>query len=104
MGHQGGDLSSAISFNMRGKNYTLFLSCNEVELLLRICLVEGNDFTLLKDSGIREESNFLTIGDVVRNVNKIQSLISSRKAPGAKAAIFYQIFWSWWLQQPESRG
>lgn len=104
MGHHGGDLSSAISFTMRGRNYTLFLSCNEVELLLRICLVEGNDFTLLKDNGIREESNFLTTGDVVRDANKIQSLISSRNAPGNRAAKFYQIFWSWWLQQPESRS
>lgn len=104
MGHQSADLSSAITLNMNGKNYTLFLSCNETELSLRICLVEGNGFTLLKDSGIREESNYLTIGDVVRDANKIQSLISSRKAPGNKAATFYQIFWSWWLQQPESRG
>jgi len=104
MGHQGSDLSSALSINMSGKNYTLFLSCNEVELLLRICLVEGNDFTLLKDNGIREQSNFLTIGDVIRDTDKIQSLISSRRAPGAQAATFYQIFWSWWLQQPESRG
>jgi len=104
MGHHSGDLSSAISFAMNGKSYTLFLSCNEVELLLRICLVENNDFTLLKDNGIREESNFLTIGDVVRNAGKIQSLISSRRAPGSKAATFYQIFWSWWLKQPESRG
>ena len=104
MGHKRADLSSAISIKMNGKNYTLFLSCNETELSLRICLVEGNGFTLLKDSGIREESNFLTVGDVVRDANKIQSLISSRKAPGNKAATFYQIFWSWWLQQPESRG
>jgi hypothetical protein len=104
MGHQSGDLSSAILYKMSGRNYTLFLSCNEIELLLRICLVEGNDFTLLKDNGIREESNFLTIGDVVRDANRIQSLISSRKAPGDKAATFYQIFWSWWLQQPESRS
>jgi len=104
MGHQGGDLSSAISFTMKGKSYTLFLSCNEIELLLRICLVEGNDFTLLKDNGIREESNFLIIGDVVRDVGRIQSLISSRRSPGDRAAAFYQIFWSWWLQQPESRS
>lgn len=104
MGHQSDDLSSAISFSSNGNRYTLFLSCNEFELLLRICLVEGNDFTLLKDNGIREESNFLTSGDVVRNAEKIQSLISSRKAPGERAATFYQIFWSWWLQQPESRS
>ncbi len=103
MRHQSDDLSSAISFSSNGKNYTLFLSCNEVELLLRICLVENNDFTLLKDNGIQEESNYLTVGDVVRDANKIQSLISSRKAPGDRAAIFYQIFWSWWLKQPESR-
>lgn len=103
MGHRGDDLASAVSFTMRGKNYTLFLSCNETELLLRICLVQGNGFTLLKDNGIREESNFLTIGDVVRNAGRIQSLISSRTAPGENAPMFYQIFWSWWLQQPESR-
>ncbi len=104
MGHHRGDLSSAISFSMKGRNYTLFLSCNEVELLLRICLVEGNDFTLLKDNGIREVSNFLTIGDVVRAAGRIQSLISSRSSPGDRAATFYQIFWSWWLRQPESRS
>lgn len=104
MGHQSDDLSSAVPFAINGKKYTLFLSCNEVELLLRICLVEGNDFTLLKDNGIREESNFLTSGDVVRNAGQIQSLISSRRAPGDRAATFYQIFWSWWLQQPESRS
>ncbi|HEX9972400.1 MAG TPA: hypothetical protein VGD14_10055 [bacterium] len=104
MGHQGDDLSSAVSFTRQGKNFTLFLSCNETELLLRICLVEGNDFTLLKDNGIREESNFLILGDVVRDAGRIQSLISSRTAPGQNAPVFYQIFWSWWLQQPESRG
>ncbi len=104
MGHQGDDLSSAIQFSSGGEKYTLFLSCNESELLLRICLVENNDFTLLKDNGIQEASNYLTIGDVVRNADKIQSLISSRKAPGDKAATFYQIFWSWWLKQPESRS
>ncbi|MDZ7340777.1 MAG: hypothetical protein ONB27_05425 [candidate division KSB1 bacterium] len=104
MGHRADDLSSAVSFTSNGRNYTLFLSCNEVELLLRICLVDGNDFTLLKDNGIQESSNFLTVGDVVRDAQKIQSLISSRKAPGDRAAVFYQIFWSWWLRQPESRG
>lgn len=104
MGHQPDDLSSAVNFTMNGRSYTLFLSCNETELLLRICLVEGQVFTLLKDNGIREESNFLIVGDVVRNGAAIQSLISSRQAPGDRAAHFYQIFWSWWLQQPESRS
>ncbi len=96
MGHQRGDLSSAVTFRYNGVQYTIFLSCNENELLLRVCLVEGNDFILLKDSGISEESHFLTIGDVVRQGGKIQSLISSRKAPGDQANKFYSIFWSWW--------
>jgi len=104
MGHQAGDLSSSVSFTLNGRKFYLLLSCNEFELLLRICLIKGNDFTLLKDNGIREESNFLTIGDVVRDNKGIQSLISSREAPGNKAAIFYQIFWFWWQQQPESNG
>lgn len=99
MGHQADDLSSAVSFTMNGRSFSLFLSCNEIELLLRICLAEGNDFTLLKDNGIKEESNFLTIGDVVRDEGKIQSLISARRAPGDRAQSFYQIFWTWWQQQ-----
>lgn len=97
MGHQTRDLSSAVIFKMRGRQYRLFLSCNEKEQLLRICLVEKNEFTLLKDNGIRETSNFLTLGSVVRERSKIRSLISSRRAPAGKAKQFYQIFWSWWL-------
>ena len=99
MGHNKEDLSSAVRFKLNGKSYRLFLSCNEVELLLRICLVDGSDFTLLKDAGIQEESNYLTIGDVVRQNARIKSLISSRRAPGDRAARFYQIFWSWWLKE-----
>jgi len=92
-------LSSAVPFMLNGRRFKFFLSCNETELLLRICLVEDNDFTLLKDNGIREESNFLIIGDVVRENSEIRSLISSRKAPGDRAASFYQIFWAWWMKQ-----
>ena len=99
MGHMSGDLSSAVTFRFQNVPYILFLSCNEVELLLRICLIEGKYFTLLKDSGIREESNYLVIGNVVRENNLIQSLISSRRAPTDRANTFYQIFWSWWQSQ-----
>lgn len=99
MGHRPGDLSSAVTFSLNGRRFRLFLSCNEVEMLLRICLVEDDHFTLLKDNGIREESNFLTMGEVVQSAGRIQSLISSRKAPEERAAAFYDIFWSWWQQQ-----
>lgn len=99
MGHRSGDLSSAVSFRMRGHQYSLFLSCNEIEMLLRICLVDGKEFTLLKDNGIREASNFLILGNVVRNGENIRSLISSRRAPAGTAENFYRIFWSWWLNE-----
>lgn len=99
MGHAAEDLSSSISFKIKGKSYQLLLSCNEIEQLLRICLIEANDFTLLKDNGIKESSNFLTIGDVVKDGGKIVSIISSRQAPSEQAAKFYQIFWSWWQGQ-----
>ncbi len=96
MGHQSGDLSSAVNFAMQSRSFTLYLSCNEHELLLRICLVEGNGYTMLKDNGIKENSNFLVAGDVIRQNSQIQSLISSRQAPGEAANRFYRIFWSWW--------
>lgn len=96
MGHRGGDLSSAVNFRLSGRDYTFYISCNERELLLRVCLVEGHNFILLKDKGITEESNFLTTGDVIRKGKRIQSLISARKAPGSKANEFYSLFWAWW--------
>ncbi len=96
MGHQSEDLSSAVNFVVQGRSFTLYLSCNEHELLLRICLVEGDDYTMLKDNGIKENSNFLVAGDVIRQNGQIQSLISSRQAPGEVANRFYRIFWSWW--------
>lgn len=96
MGHQPEDLSSVVSFTGQDRSFTLYLSCNEHELLLRICLVEGNDYTMLKDNGIKENSNFLVAGDVIRQNRQIQSLISSRQAPGEVANRFYRIFWSWW--------
>lgn len=101
MAHNPGDLSSATAFQMNGRNYHLFLSCNEIELQLRICLVDGGEFTLLKDSGIKETSNFLILGNVVRNGAEIQSLISSRRAPAGAAENFYRIFWSWWLNEEQ---
>lgn len=99
MGHRGDDLSSSVPFTMGGRQFRLYLSCNEIEMLLRICLVEADDYTLLKDNGIKESSNYLTIGDVVKKAGDIQSLISSRQAPAERADRFYQIFWSWWQQQ-----
>jgi hypothetical protein len=96
MGHQPDDLSSAVNFAMQGRSFTLYLSCNEHELLLRICMVEGNDYTMLKDNGIKESSNFLVAGDVIRQDGQVQSLISSRQAPGEVANRFYRLFWSWW--------
>lgn len=99
MEHSAGDLSSAVSFRMNGQRYDLFLSCNEIEMLLRICLVDGKEFILLKDNGIKETSNFLMLGNVVRSGNEIRSLISSRQAPAGTAAGFYRIFWSWWQNE-----
>lgn len=99
MGHQRGDLSSAVTFLAGDRRFRLFLSCNEVEMLLRICLIEKNTFTLLKDNGIKEESNYLTIGKVDWINERIQSLITTRKAPRGQASAFYSIFWSWWLKE-----
>lgn len=96
MEHKPGDLASAIAFTMNGRKYEMFLSCNEADMLLRICLIEGGKFTMLKDNGIKEASNFLAMGDVVRAGVAIQSLITSRQAPGERAQQFYNLFWSWW--------
>jgi hypothetical protein len=99
MGHQSEDLSSAVGFTAGGRRFQLYLSCNEVEMLLRICLIEKDMFTLLKDNGIKEESNYLNIGKVTWANQQIKSLITTRQAPRGQASAFYSIFWSWWLTQ-----
>ncbi len=96
MEHHRGDLAAAVSFQAQGKKYELFLSCNEADMLLRICLIQGEQFTMLKDHGIKEASNYLATGEVVRAGTNIQSLITSRQAPGQAAQQFYRIFWQWW--------
>ncbi len=100
--HKRGDLSSYVVFKVKGRQFHLFLSCDETELQLRICLIENYKFTLLKDNGIREKSNFLTTGTVTRQGNQIHSLVSSRQAPRQHAAVFYGIFWNWWQGQKNS--
>ncbi|MDZ7267911.1 MAG: DUF3482 domain-containing protein [candidate division KSB1 bacterium] len=96
MNHQPGDLASAVTFTSNGRRFQMYLSCNENDLLLRICLIEADKFIMLKDNGIKEKSNFLSTGGVVYQGGAIQSLISARQAPGDLAQQFYRIFWSWW--------
>ncbi len=96
MSHQPGDLASAVTFTSNGRRFQMYLSCNENDLLLRICLIEADKFTMLKDNGIKEKSNFLSTGDVVYQGANIQSLITARQAPGDLAQQFYRLFWSWW--------
>lgn len=99
MEHRAGDLAAAVTFTLNGARYEMFLSCNVANSFLRICLIEGKNFTMLKDNGIKETSNFLAMGEVVRSGAAIQSLITSRQAPGETAQKFYDIFWSWWERE-----
>lgn len=96
MEHKSGDLASAVTFMCDGRRFELFLSCNASNLLLRVCLIEGRTFMMLKERGIKRANNFFVMGEVVRTGVRIQSLIASRQTPSEPAQKFYNVFSSWW--------
>lgn len=95
------DLTSKVRFRVGERNLELYLLCRENEYELRICLVEGQSSILLIDRGFKERSNYLRIGDVVRNeIGEIMSFETTQESPSdARTTEFYRIFLSWWKTQ-----
>ncbi len=96
--YEKGNLTSQTRFRIDGREYELYLLCKINILEVRICLIEGNNLTLLIDSGLKERSNYLRLGTIKRGDDgSIVSFISQQKRPSLKITDeFYKIFLSWW--------
>lgn len=91
-------LTSKVEFQIDDRFFEIFLLCNESTYEIKICLIEGNQTTLLIDEGFKHESHFLRTGRVNRTrKNEILSFGTKQEAASKnETRQFYQIFLSWW--------
>ncbi|MCA9730733.1 hypothetical protein KC799_01295 [candidate division KSB1 bacterium] len=98
MGASDEHLTSHVQFRAEGKDFEIFIACHEQQFEIRICLVEGQQTTLLIDKDFKKQSNFFRIGTIHRGEdNRIFSFGTSQESPSdARTNKFYQVFLSWW--------
>ena len=99
------DLTSKVVFRSRDRVFELYLLYKQKTKEIRICLIEGNQSTMLIDSGFKKQSNYLRTGNVARyDANKIFSFSTSQyPASEKKTDEFYQVFLSWWEQAKKEK-
>lgn len=99
------DLTSKVVFRNRDRVFELYLLYKQKTKEIRICLMEGDQSTMLIDSGFKKQSNYLRTGNVSRyDANKIFSFSTSQyPASEKKTAEFYQVFLSWWEQAKKEK-
>jgi len=94
------DLMSKVVCRNKNRVFELHLLYKENSREIRICLIEGDQSTMLIDSGFKKQSNYLRTGIVGRTQdNTIFSFGTSQYPASEKTtAEFYQFFLSWWEQ------
>lgn len=98
MGASPAHLTSAVKFRANDRLFEIYIACHEQQFEIRICLISGNETTLLIDKDFKKQSNFFRIGSIHRDAkNRIFSFGTSQKSPSdARTSEFYQVFLSWW--------
>ncbi|KAA3660588.1 MAG: hypothetical protein DWQ10_06345, partial [Calditrichaeota bacterium] len=66
MGASDEHLTSHVQFRAEGRKFDIFIACHEQQFEIRICLVEGQQTTLLIDKDFKKQSNFFRIGTIHR--------------------------------------
>jgi hypothetical protein len=100
MMYEKNDLTSKVVFRYKDRVFELCLLYKEKIKEIRICLIEGEQSTMLIDSGFKKQSNYLRTGSISRvQDNSIFSFSTSQyPASEKKTSDFYQFFLSWWEQ------
>jgi len=97
MGFDSLDLASKIQCDLEGEIFDMFLVCKESIMEIRICLIHGNNASMLIDRGFKKKSHYLRFGDINLTDGEILSFATTREAPSdKKTRELYQIFLSWW--------
>ncbi|KAA3616498.1 MAG: hypothetical protein DWQ05_12270 [Calditrichaeota bacterium] len=98
MGASDEHLTTGVRFRAGDRNFEIYIACHEQQFEIRICLIEGNQTTLLIDKDFKKQSNFFRIGTIHRGEdNRIFSFGTSQESPSdSRTTEFYQVFLSWW--------
>jgi len=100
MMYEKNDLTSKVIFRYKDRVFELCLLYKEKTKEIRICLIEGEQSTMLIDSGFKKQSNYLRTGNISRTEDKTIFSFSTSQYPASekKTSEFYQFFLSWWEQ------
>ncbi|MDZ7332270.1 MAG: hypothetical protein ONB31_09860 [candidate division KSB1 bacterium] len=100
MMYETGDLTSRVTFQHRDRRFEFYLLYKPNRREIRICLVEGNQSTMLIDSGFKKQSNYLRTGSITRGTDREIFAFSTSQLPAneQKTMEFYQVFLTWWDQ------
>lgn len=100
MMYEMGDLTSRVTFQHRDRHFEFYLLYKPNRREIRVCLVEGNQSTMLIDSGFKKQSNYLRTGAITRDINREIFAFSTSQLPAneEKTMEFYQVFLTWWDQ------
>jgi hypothetical protein len=98
--YEKGDLTSRVVFKSKNRLFELYLLYKEKSKEIRICLIEGDQSTMLIDSGFKKQSNYLRTGFVARHTDDTIFSFGTTQYPASEktTAEFYQVFLSWWDQ------
>ncbi len=100
MMYEKNDLTSKVAFQYKDRLFELYLLYKVKTKEIRICLIEGEQSTMLIDDGFKKQSNYLRTGSISRiDGNSIFSFSTTQyPASEKKTYDFYQFFLSWWEQ------
>jgi hypothetical protein len=103
------DLTSMVTIDANATTYELFMLCNEASEDFGLLLVTPGDSasaTLLRDTGFRKQSLYLSRGIAGRGEAKeVNSLSMFEESPTKQETDrFYSIFLSWWKKNKPAGG
>ncbi len=100
MRYEPGNLTSKVEFRFSDRRFELYLLYKPNIREIRICLVEGDQSTMLIDSGFKKTSNYLRTGSVKRALDGSIFAFGTSQRPASTRTTseFYRFFLSWWEQ------
>lgn len=105
MMYEKNDLTSKVVFRNKDRVFELYLLYKGKTKEIRICLIEGEQSTMLIDSGFKKQSNYLRTGSIARIEDNSIFSFSTTQYPASekRTSDFYQFFLSWWEQAKQEK-
>jgi hypothetical protein len=101
LGYKEGDITATVNITVDATSYDLYFLCNDKSQDIGILLAEQGqtaNATLLRDTGFRKKSFYLSQGIAARDDDNsiISTSMLEQRPSAAETSRFYNIFLSWW--------